>query len=96
MLPPSLAFTLAGEKELTAEAGCAMLQLFRKRFQAWRKALAQYLGVAEADAKKELIRVFYGGRPRHGIPWLRKLGHEVQTAANLILQDPSLHHLMHL
>ena len=79
------------------EAGSfQMLRLFCENYKSWRSVLAQYLCVDVQEAKKELIRIFYGGNPRFDIPWLRKLGEEVQAAAHLILQDHRHTHLSDL
>ncbi|CAL1171366.1 unnamed protein product [Cladocopium goreaui] len=79
------------------EAGSfQMLRLFCENYKSWRSVLAQYLCIDVQEAKKELIRIFYGGNPRFDIPWLRKLGEEVQAAAHLILQDHRHTHLSDL
>ncbi|CAL1143025.1 unnamed protein product [Cladocopium goreaui] len=79
------------------EAGSfQMLRLFCENYKSWRSVLAQYLCVDVQEAKKELLRIFYGGNPRFDIPWLRKLGEEVQAAAHLILQDHRHTHLSDL
>eukprot|EP00435_Cladocopium_sp_Y103_P075957 s462_g70.t1 len=75
-------------------AGCTMLKLFCTHYQAWREDLAKYMGITIDEAKKELIRTFYGGKAKVDIPWLRKLGHEVMIAADLILQHHG-HEYMH-
>ncbi|CAL1159484.1 unnamed protein product [Cladocopium goreaui] len=79
------------------EAGSfQMLRLFCENYKSWRSVLAQYLCIDVQEAKKELIRIFYGGNSRFDIPWLRKLGEEVQAAAHLILQDHRHTHLSDL
>ena len=95
---PSSRLLLRKLRQLGLEdtAACPMLHLFCEHFKAWRSVLAKYLCVDIQEAKKELIRIFYGGNPRLNIPWLRKLGHEVQAAANLILQDHRYAHLSEL
>ena len=67
-----------------------MLEKFCSHFQAWRSALSAYCNISTEAAKKEIIRIFYGGNPRNDIPWLRKLGQEVQSASSAILS----HHTM--
>ena len=75
--------------ELWEKDAYPMIELFCGHYKAWRSALASYLQ-ADADvAKRELIRIFYGGNPSVDIPWLRKLGDEVQRAARAILNHTS-------
>lgn len=62
-----------------------LLNMFCENYQAWRQVVAKYLEIDIKQAKVELIRIFYGGNPRCDIPWVRKLAHEVQTAATSIL-----------
>ena len=63
----------------------AMLDLFVNNFAAWRRCLAKYMDGSITDAKTELIRIFYGGRPSIHAPFLLKLCQEVQTAAEALL-----------
>ena len=54
------------------------------------KTLASFHGkISLQDAKQELIRIFYGGRPTTDIPFMRKLCDEVHKASIAILQHPS-------
>ncbi|CAE6915818.1 unnamed protein product [Symbiodinium sp. CCMP2592] len=62
-----------------------MLSLFTENYRAWRKCLADYTQETMDFGKKELIRVFYGGRPSVEAPFLLKLCDEVQRAADLLL-----------
>ena len=64
----------------------AMLNLFCEHYASWRKVLACYLDVDLDVAKTDLIRIFYGGKPSCDVPFLRKLGAEIQKAATQILQ----------
>lgn len=75
--------------ELWTPSSFPMLDLFCEKYADWRQVLALYLEVPLEKAKTELIRIFYGGSPSCDIPWLRKLGAEVQQAAGLILSHPS-------
>ena len=71
------------------EIAYPMVELFCSHYKKWRSALASYMEVQVEVAKKELIRIFYGGMPSIDIPWLRKLGEEVQRAAHAILAHES-------
>ena len=75
--------------ELWTPSSVPMLDLFCEKYADWRQVLARYLEVPLEKAKTELIRIFYGGSLSCDIPWLRKLGAEVQRAAGLILSHPS-------
>ena len=66
-----------------------ILALFIKHYQAWRYCVADYMDVSVGQAKTELIRIFYGGKPSCEIPFLMKLCAEVQTAALSIVHHPS-------
>eukprot|EP00438_Fugacium_kawagutii_P010367 Skav231997 [mRNA] locus=scaffold719:439782:442514:+ [translate_table: standard] len=66
-----------------------MLDLFCDHYKQWRQVLSSYHSIDLSSAKTELIRIFYGGKPSCDLPWLRKLGHEVQVAAQRILSHPS-------
>ena len=57
-----------------------MLDKFTDYPNEWRRCLAI------ADAKVELIRIFYGGRPKFEIPFLLKICDEVQKAATALLR----------
>ncbi|CAE7546453.1 unnamed protein product, partial [Symbiodinium microadriaticum] len=54
-----------------------MLNKFTENYQAWRQAIADYEDISLADAKVELIRIFYGGKPTREIPFLLKVCDEV-------------------
>jgi len=64
-----------------------MLMNFVVNFDAWRQAIARYADVGIAEAKVEIIRIFYGGRPSLELPFLLKLAAEVQKAATLLLRQ---------
>ena len=66
-----------------------MLEHFIANFQAWRRCLAKYMDKPVADAKTELIRIFYGGRPSIQAPFLLKLCDEIQKAAESLIGHPS-------
>ena len=66
-----------------------MLSLFTEHYRVWRKCLADYKQETIDFGKKELIRVFYGGRPSMEAPFLLKLCDEVQRAADLLLGHSS-------
>ena len=63
-----------------------MLDRFVKHFRHWRAGLAMYQDYSIQDAKIELIRIFYGGKPTIEAPFLLKLGDEVQEAARSLLR----------
>ena len=63
-----------------------MLDRFVKHFRHWRVGLAMYQDYSIQDAKIELIRIFYGGKPTIEAPFLLKLGDEVQEAARSLLR----------
>lgn len=90
---PRLLLRLLNKMNLDNQGDFTMLTRFCQHFKAWRSALASYLEITLDEAKTHLIRIFYGGNPTQDIPWLRKLGHEVQTAASLILKHPSFGYL---
>ena len=52
-----------------------------------RQAIARYADVGVAEAKVEIIRIFYGGRPSLELPFLLKLAAEVQKAATLLMRQ---------
>ena len=61
-----------------------MLNKFTENYQAWRQAIADYEDISLADAKVELIRIFYGGKPTREIPFLLKVCDEVQKSGGSI------------
>ena len=63
-----------------------MLDRFVKHFRHWRAGLAMHQDYSIQDAKIELIRIFYGGKPTIEAPFLLKLGDEVQEAARSLLR----------
>ncbi|CAE7447303.1 unnamed protein product, partial [Symbiodinium sp. CCMP2456] len=73
-----------------------MLNKFTENYQAWRQAIADYEDISLSDAKVELIRIFYGGKPTREIPFLLKLCDEVQKAAEVLLRHPSSSHVVGL
>ena len=73
-----------------------MLNKFTENYQAWRQAIADYEDISLADAKVELIKIFYGGKPTREIPFLLKLCDEVQKAAEVLLRHPSSSHVVGL
>ena len=71
-----------------------MLNKFTENYQEWRQAIADYEDISVTDAKIELIRIFYGGKPTRKIPFLVKPRDEVQnTAADVLLRHPSSSHV---
>ncbi|CAE7285952.1 unnamed protein product, partial [Symbiodinium sp. KB8] len=66
-----------------------MLSRFIKNHKSWRQCVADYMDIALEDAKVELIRLFYGGKPSCDIPFLVKLCTEIQDAAQAIVQRES-------
>ena len=65
-----------------------MLDRFTDHPKAWRKCIADYADIPIAEAKVELIRLFYGGKPSVEAPFLLKLCDEVQKAASALLRRP--------
>ncbi|CAE7719899.1 unnamed protein product [Symbiodinium sp. CCMP2592] len=65
-----------------------MLALFVLHYAQWHKCLASYCDYTLDDAKVELIRIFYGGRPGIEAPFLLRLCDEVQHAAVALLRTP--------
>lgn len=65
-----------------------MLGLVVLHCNNWRQCLATYSDYTVTDAKVELIRIFYGGRPNIEAPFLLKLCDEVQRAAVALLRTP--------
>ena len=61
---------------------------FVEHYACWREAIAKYVDIPVADAKVELIRIFYGGKPSFEAPWILKLADEVQKAASCLLRHP--------
>ncbi|CAE7597628.1 unnamed protein product, partial [Symbiodinium sp. CCMP2592] len=74
--------------ELWDETRFPMLNLFVEHYASWREATAKYVDIPVADAKMELIRIFYGGKPSFEAPWILKLADEVQKAASCLLRHP--------
>ena len=66
-----------------------MIEKFTQHPQAWRQIVADYAGVSLKNAKAELIRLFYGGKPSLELPFLRKWAADVSQAAQAILQHPA-------
>ena len=66
-----------------------MIEKFTQHPQAWRQIVADYAGVSLKNAKAELTRLFYGGKPSLELPFLRKLAADVSRAAQAILQHPA-------
>ena len=64
-----------------------MLMSFVANFAAWRQAIARYADVGPDEAKVEIIRIFYGGRPSLELPFLLKLAAEVQKAATMLMRQ---------
>ena len=67
-----------------------MLDRFVAHYKDWRSCIAEYCRIDMEDAKTEIIRIFYGGKPSVEIPFLIKLCDEVQQAAHLLLQQPTI------
>ena len=65
-----------------------MLDKFIVHYKEWRLCLADYMNNSLDEAKVELIRIFYGGKPSVEAPFLLKLCDEVQCAAQMILRHP--------
>ena len=61
------------------------IKLSTLHYKRWRQALAYYRGKTEKVAKKEIIRIRFGGYPQSDIPWLRKLSDEVSRATDALL-----------
>lgn len=55
-------------------------------FREWRQAVADILGVDLNTAKKEILRVRFGGCARQDIPFLRVLAAQIDSAVDDILQ----------
>ncbi|CAE7726165.1 unnamed protein product [Symbiodinium sp. CCMP2592] len=66
----------------------SMLALVVLHCNSWCQCLATYSDYTVMDAKVELIRIFYGGRPSIEAPFLLKLCDEVQRAAVALLRTP--------
>ena len=74
--------------ELWDETRFPMLNRFVEHYACWCEAIAKYVDIPVADAKVELIRIFYGGKPSFEAPWILKLADEVQKAASCLLRHP--------
>ena len=77
------------ESGLWDEDKFPMLSKVVQFYGHWRHCLAQYSECTVEEAKVELIRIFYGGRPSVEVPCLLKLCDEVQRAAVLLLKMPA-------
>ncbi|CAE7706700.1 unnamed protein product [Symbiodinium sp. CCMP2592] len=86
---PRLLVSKLRESALWDEDKFPMLNKVVQFYKQWRESLAQYSECTVGEAKVELIRIFYGGRPSVEIPYLLKLCDEVQRAAMLLLKMPT-------
>ena len=73
-----------------------MLSRFIKNYKSWRQCIADYMDISLEDAKVELIRIFYGGKPSCDIPFLLKLCSEIHVAAQAVLHHESSRRWQHL
>lgn len=64
------------------------IALAGKHCKQWRYFLASHSGVPLEEGKLMLTKLSYGAKPRTDIPFIRKFAHQMQDAAEAILQSP--------
>ena len=62
-----------------------MIKMYCNNYPEWREAISEYLLTNEVDAKKGLLRLFYGGLPACDLPFLRTMRAEIEQAVDIIL-----------
>ena len=67
-----------------------LIQKFCANCKQVREGIAAYLNISIADAKLELIKLFYGARPTMQLPWTLVLSSEIVDASDLLLACPEL------
>ena len=64
------------------------IALAGKHCKQWRYFLASHSGVPLEEGKLMLTKLSYRAKPRTDIPFIRKFAHQMQDAAEAILQSP--------
>lgn len=63
-----------------------MLEKYCANYQQSRRFVQDFLGISDSEAKKYMIKLFYGSKPTNNIPFIRKLFDEIDTGIKRLLQ----------
>jgi hypothetical protein len=88
---PSVCKLLAHRYEIADD--CRSLLLYVQHPQAWKSFISEYYEVNEDDAKKMILRTFFGGKPADGNPWLWGLLSDVIRIREKVLADAKFAYL---
>ena len=70
-----------------------VLKLYCENYKNWRQALADYFCIDAKEAKKQILSLFYGGRPRADLPFLWTLKQDIEETIDIILELDEFNYL---